>query len=57
MTDKKKKYLVPEMKVVLLDQADIIATSNEGLTEDDFDWGSGPSGSSTESLTEDNFGW
>ena len=30
---KKKTYLAPEMKVVLLDQADIIATSNEGLEE------------------------
>ena len=29
MTDKKKKYLAPEMKVVVIDQADIIATSNE----------------------------
>lgn len=40
MTDKKKKYLEPEMKVVLLDQADIIATSNttESLTEEEFDW-------------------
>ena len=27
MTDKKKPYLAPEMKVVMLDQADIIATS------------------------------
>ena len=40
MTDKKKKYLEPEMKLVVLDQADIIATSNptEPLSEDDFDW-------------------
>ena len=27
MTNKKKKYLAPEMKVVVLDPADIIATS------------------------------
>lgn len=40
MTDKKKKYLAPEMEVVVLDQADIIATSNptEPLTEDEFEW-------------------
>lgn len=40
MTDKKKKYLEPEMKVVVLDQADIIATSNstEPLTEEEFEW-------------------
>lgn len=40
MTDKKKKYLEPEMKVVVLDQADIIATSNttDPLTEDEFEW-------------------
>lgn len=38
---KKKIYQQPEMKVVELDQADIIATSNttDPLTEDDFDWG------------------
>ena len=40
MTDKKKKYLEPEMKLVVLDQADIIATSNttDPLTEDEFEW-------------------
>ena len=31
MTDKKKKYLAPEMKVIEIEQADIIATS--GSTE------------------------
>ena len=45
MTDKKKKYLAPEMKVVVLDQADIICTSDrvsafsigdEGYTEEDW---------------------
>lgn len=39
MTNEKKKYLAPEMKVVVLDQADIICTSGystEELTEDDF---------------------
>lgn len=38
---KKKFYQQPEIKVVELDQADIIATSGsstEGLTQDDFDW-------------------
>lgn len=35
MTDKKKKYLAPEMKVVEIETADIIATSNEGLGEGD----------------------
>lgn len=30
---KKKFYQQPEIKVVELDQADIIATSNEGLGE------------------------
>ena len=29
MTNKKKRYLAPEIKVVEIDQADIIATSNE----------------------------
>lgn len=28
MTNKKKKYLAPEMTVVEIEQADIIATSN-----------------------------
>lgn len=46
MTDKKKKYLTPEMKVVVLDQADIICTSdtvsafsieeNAGYSEEDW---------------------
>ena len=37
---KKKIYQQPEMKVVELDQADIIATSNttDPLTEDEFEW-------------------
>ena len=40
MTDKKKKYLAPEMEVVVLVLADIIASSNttEPLTEDEFEW-------------------
>ncbi len=42
MTIKKKTYQQPEMKVVELEQADIIATSGtetEQLTLDDIDWG------------------
>ena len=38
---KKKFYQQPEMKVVVLEQADIICTSGsstEGLSQDDFDW-------------------
>lgn len=54
---KKKTYEQPEVKVVKLEQADIICTSTEGLTQSDFDWGGGSSGSSTELLTEDDFGW
>ncbi len=38
MTEKKKKYLAPEMTVVEIEVADIIATSTEGLNEDDFVW-------------------
>lgn len=41
MTNKKKTYQQPVMKVVELEQADIIATSGtetEQLTLDDFDW-------------------
>lgn len=41
MTIKKKTYQQPEMKVVELEQADIIATSGtetEKLTEDDFEF-------------------
>ena len=52
---KKKTYQQPKMKVVQLDQADIICTSTEILSQDDFDWGDDSSGSFTESLTEDNF--
>ncbi len=33
MINEKKKYLAPEMKVIVIEQADIIATSNEGLGE------------------------
>ncbi len=29
MTDKKKKYLAPEMSVIEINQADIIATSTQ----------------------------
>lgn len=36
---KKKIYQQPEMEVVELDQADIIATSNEGLEEGDSIFG------------------
>ena len=32
MTDKKKKYLAPEMTVIEIEQADIIATSGESTT-------------------------
>ena len=44
MTDKKKKYLAPEIKVVEIEQTDIICTSlngidNEGYgTGDTSDW-------------------
>ena len=37
MTDKKKKYLAPEITVVEIDQADIIATSNEAYGEGSTD--------------------
>ena len=40
MTDKKKKYLAPEMNVIEVKAADIIATSAQGqtdpLSEEDF---------------------
>ena len=35
MTDKKKKYLAPEMKVVETENADIIATSGGNFGEPD----------------------
>ena len=41
MTDKKKKYLAPEMTVVEIEKADIICTSGyetDGLSEEDFTW-------------------
>lgn len=46
MTDKKKKYLAPEMSVIEIEQADIIATSGESGTfsldgnsgYDEVDW-------------------
>ena len=31
MTDKKKKYLAPEITVIEIEQADIIATSGESM--------------------------
>ena len=34
----KKTYEAPEMEVVEIEQADIICTSNEQLTEDNFVW-------------------
>ena len=41
MTDKKKKYLAPQMTVVEIEKADIIATSGyetDVLSEDEFEW-------------------
>ena len=35
MTEKKKKFLEPVMKVVMLDHADIIATSDISAQSDD----------------------
>ena len=54
---KKKTYVQPEMKVAKLEQTEIICTSTEGLTLDDFDWGDDALGNFTESLTEDEFVW
>lgn len=39
MINEKKKYLAPEMKVIVIEQADIIATSNEPLEEGDSIFG------------------
>ena len=54
---KKKTYEQPQIEIIEVKQTEIICTSTEGLTQDDFDWGGGSSGSSTESLTEDNYTW
>ncbi|MBQ0046952.1 MAG: hypothetical protein KBT33_05480 [Prevotellaceae bacterium] len=54
---KKKTYEQPQIEIIEVKQTDIICTSTEGLTQDDFDWGGGSSGSPTEPLTEDNYIW
>ena len=54
---KKKTYEQPQIEIIEVKQAEIICTSTEGLTQDDFDWGAGPLGSPTEPLTEDNYIW
>lgn len=52
---KKKTYQQPQIEIIEVKAADIICTSTEILSQDDFDWGDDSSGSFTESLTEDNF--
>ena len=56
---KKKAYQAPELKVVQVQQMQIICGSigTEKLTESDFDWGEPEptSGYSTEKLTESDF--
>ena len=40
MTDKKKKYLAPEIKVVEIEQTDIICTSLTGTENEEYNNGS-----------------
>lgn len=54
---RKKTYEQPQVEILEMKPANIICASTEKLTQDDFDWGGGSSGSSTEGLTEDNFIW